>query len=151
MSRSLAFVLLLGILAGSARAQNTLVAANEADPPVSESELRCAALDLAGAFTNDGYKLRDGFWFGQVSAAKPQRIAVNLFGGNQYWFCAATKAGDWRITVYDSKGTPVEAQTHADEGRRAAGIGVLNSGQYFVEISSEESTPGDFCFMYLFK
>ena len=39
---------------------------------VSDDEVtaRKNALDLAGAFSNDGFKIRDGSWIGQIAAGK---------------------------------------------------------------------------------
>ncbi|HJT46152.1 MAG TPA: hypothetical protein VJ721_07765, partial [Chthoniobacterales bacterium] len=67
----------LAIAAGS-----PLFAAGETD---QEVEARKAALDLAGAFSNDGFKMRDGHWCGTVKPHDHALIAVNLYAGNQYW------------------------------------------------------------------
>ena len=50
----------------------------------SEVEARKTALDLAGAFTNDGFKIRDGHWCGTIKPHDHALIAVNLYAGNQY-------------------------------------------------------------------
>jgi len=52
----------------------------------SEVEARKTALDLAGAFTNDGFKMRDGHWCGTIKPHELALSAVNLNAGNQYWF-----------------------------------------------------------------
>ena len=49
---------------------------------------RSDVLDLAGAFQNDGFKIRDGNFFGQISKEHSQILAVNLYSGNAYWFTA---------------------------------------------------------------
>ena len=54
-----------------------------------EVEAHKQGLDLTGAFTNDGFKLRDGHWAGQIKPKDRAVIAVNLYSGNQYWFSAA--------------------------------------------------------------
>jgi hypothetical protein len=51
-----------------------------------EVEAHKAVLDLAGAFTNDGFKMRDGHWVGTIKPHEHALIAVNLYAGNQYWF-----------------------------------------------------------------
>jgi hypothetical protein len=60
-------------------------------PAVAESDVsvRSKALELAGAFSNDGYKIRDGYWPGEIEQNRPQFLEVNLFSGNEYWFSAA--------------------------------------------------------------
>ena len=55
---------------------------------------RAVALDVAGAFSNDGFKLRDGHWAGTLAPNESKLLAVNLYAGNQYWFSAgATETG----------------------------------------------------------
>lgn len=157
MKRLTAMLLVCAVAVGTARAQDAPAPASAATPapqgpPAAESERRSAALDLAGAFTNDGYKLRDGFWFAKVGPRKPQRIVVNLFSGNQYWFCAAgARDAGLKLAVYDSKGLPVEAEGYSDEGRVAAGINASTSGPHYVEITAGEGGESDFCLLYLFK
>jgi hypothetical protein len=51
-----------------------------------ETKAHKAALDLAGAFSNDGFKLRDGSWSGAIQSGSPKIIQVNLYAGNEYWF-----------------------------------------------------------------
>ncbi len=69
----------------------------------AEASARSAALELAGAFSNDGYKIRDGYYFGALEPGKSTLIEVNLFAGNEYWFCAAGNApvvsSTWSSTV----------------------------------------------------
>ena len=65
----------------------------QAAPTDDQVAARKTALDLAGAFSNDGFKIRDGHWCTELAPAKPQVIQVNLYAGNEYWFCAgATSA-----------------------------------------------------------
>ena len=63
-----------------------------AAPALAETDQEVAArqvaLELAGAFSNDGFKLRDGHWTGTLSPGESRVIAVNLYSGNEYWFCA---------------------------------------------------------------
>ena len=61
----------------------TAFAAPESDTEVAA---RKAALDLAGAFSNEGFKMRDGHWSGTIKPKDHALIAVNLYSGNQYWF-----------------------------------------------------------------
>ena len=57
----------------------------------AEVEARKTALDVAGAFSNEGFKIRDGHWCGMITPHNHALIAVNLFAGNQYWFSAGAK------------------------------------------------------------
>ena len=45
--------------------------------------------ELAGAWTNDGFKLRDGHIAGSLKVGESKLVRVNLFAGNHYWFTAA--------------------------------------------------------------
>lgn len=111
------------------------------------------ALELAGAFTNDGYKIRDGQWSGDLEVGRPRFIEVNLFAGNEYWFCAAatSPARKLAVTVFDGSGHPVEAQFHADGATAAAGFDPETSGKYIVKLDLLEGEKAPFCFLYTYK
>ena len=81
---------------GSAGAGGVRVAASvsaspspSSDKPQQDPAARRNALDLAGEFSNEGYKIRDGYWQRALAESGEQLIAVNLFSGNAYWFCVA--------------------------------------------------------------
>ncbi len=76
MISRLTFIALLIATAASVRAAD-----ND-----KEVEARKVALDLAGAFSNDGFKIRDGHWAGALKKGEQAVLAVNLYAGNQYWF-----------------------------------------------------------------
>jgi hypothetical protein len=115
--------------------------------------LRARLLDLAGALANEGFRVRDGFWSGRIEAGVPRRLAVNLFAGNQYWFCAAVDAPDARpvVALYDPRGEPVAAVNHDGPGLTAAGVTAGVTGRYVVEIKAPRGPVSDFCLLYLFK
>jgi hypothetical protein len=119
----------------------------------AEVEARKTALDLAGAFANDGFKTRDGHWCGTVKPHDHALVAVNLYAGNQYWFSAAAAEPSTRIAVsiYDETGKQVSAETLNDGEKAAAGFSPTNSGQYFVSVNSLEGREGSFCLIYSYK
>src|SRR5712692_7661891 len=86
-----------------------------------EVEARKAALDLAGAFSNDGFKIRDGHWSGMIKPKEHALIAVNLYAGNHYWFSvgATEKAKKLAVTVYDESGEQVVTESY-NAGEKAA-------------------------------
>ena len=43
-----------------------------------EVEAHKLVLDLTGAFSNEGFKLRDGHWAGKIKPAERALIAVNI-------------------------------------------------------------------------
>ncbi|MBA3273266.1 MAG: hypothetical protein H0T11_05265 [Chthoniobacterales bacterium] len=126
------------------------VRAQEAD---NEVEARRVALELAGAFSNDGFKIRDGHWAGEVKNDSPAVIAVNLYAGNQYWFSVGSNEKDakFSVTLNDETGQPVPADDYHGEATAAAGFSPTTSGQYFVSISPSDPAAGTFCLVYSYK
>jgi hypothetical protein len=119
-----------------------------------EVEAHRQVLDLTGAFTNDGFKLRDGHWAGQIKPAERALIAVNLYSGNQYWFSAAganAKAKKITVDVYDEGGKPMTTENYNDGERASAGFSPTTSGQYFVAVNLVEGEPSTVCLVYSYK
>jgi len=143
ISRNLLFAALLFTAAlGSAHAQTD-----------QEVDARKAALDVAGAFTNDGFKLRDGHWAGAVKTGDRALIAVNLYAGNQYWFSAganetAKKIG---VEIYDENGRQLAADNYDAGEKAAAGFSPANSGQYFISVNLLEGAASSLCLVYSYK
>ena len=118
-----------------------------------EVEAHKLVLDLTGAFTNDGFKLRDGHWTGTVKPRERALIAVNLYAGNQYWFSAAanSKAKKIAVDLYDETGKPLVTDSYNDGEKASAGFSPSSSGQYFVSVSLLEGEPTMFCLVYSYK
>jgi hypothetical protein len=144
MKRLLPIFLSLIVLAASSSARA------ETD---AEVEARKTALDLAGAFANDGFKTRDGHWCGTVKPHDHALVAVNLYAGNQYWFSAGASEPSAKIgvSVYDETGKQVPTETHNTGDKAAAGFSPENSGQYFVSVDLLEGQAGSFCLVYSYK
>ncbi len=119
----------------------------------SEVKARKTALDLAGAFTNDGFKMRDGHWCGTIKPHELALIAVNLYAGNQYWFSvgAIDPAKKIAINLYDEAGKQVVTENYNSGEKAAAGFSPTNSGQYFVSIDLVEGRESSFCLVYSYK
>jgi len=119
-----------------------------------EVEAHRQALDLTGAFSNEGFKLRDGHWAGQIKPAERAVIAVNLYAGNQYWFSVAAandKAKKLTIDIYDEGGKPMTSESYNEGERASAGFSPVTSGQYFVAVSLVEGDPSTICLVYSYK
>jgi hypothetical protein len=116
-------------------------------------QARAAALETAGAFSNDGFKIRDGHWITTISPDQPKLIQVNLFAGNHYWFTAAATEGAKQIHVslFDELGKPVPTEPYQNENRSAAGYAPKASGPYYVRVEETEGTPATFCLLYSYK
>ena len=119
----------------------------------TEVEARKVALDLAGAFANDGFKVRDGHWTGSVKKGDRALVAVNLYAGNEYWFsvAAASKGQKVAVNLYDENGQPVPTEDFVQDERAAAGYSPTISGQYFVSIAAPEADSGTVCLVYSYK
>jgi len=121
--------------------------------PLASAPLRVRLADLGTALSNEGFKMRDRIWSGRVEAGQPQRLAVNLFRGNHYWFCAAVEPTDGKakLTVFGPDGLAVESVDHQEPGLAAAGVTAETTGQYFLQIETAGGPASDFCLLYLFK
>jgi hypothetical protein len=119
----------------------------------AEVDARKAALDLAGAFTNDGFKIRDGHWCVALKPNEHTLIAVNLYAGNQYWFIAgATElAKKIAVSVYDEAGKQLTTENYDSGEKAAAGYSPTTSGQYYVAVDLLEGKEGSFCLVYSYK
>ena len=119
----------------------------------AEVNARKNALDVAGAFTNDGFKLRDGHWCGTSKAQDHALIAVNLYAGNQYWFAvgAADPAKKIAVNIYDETGRLLTTEHYEGGDRAAAGFSPNDSGQYFVSVDLVEGGSSSFCLIYSYK
>ena len=128
---------------------------NPAPTPVPETDVsaRSKALELAGAFSNDGYKIRDGYWPGEIEPNRPQFLEVNLFSGNEYWFSAAVNPPGRKIAVavFNEIGKPMDFQTYEDGQVAAAGFVPEVSGRYYVKLTLLEGEKAQFCLLYSYK
>lgn len=118
-----------------------------------EVAARKNALDVAGAFSNDGFKLRDGHWCGIIEPGKPLLVQVSLYAGNEYWFSlgATAEAKKVAVSVYDETGKPLPFDPWSQGGTAAAGFAPEASGPYYVKIEALEGTPATFCLLYSYK
>lgn len=125
------------------------------------TEARRMALEVAGAFQNEGFRIRDGEWSGSLNKGTPLFLSLTLFAGESYWFVAASTAqgATLRVTLYDSLGKALKTEQWKDDGhgtgpRCAAGIASDQSGRYFVSVELVESPtdlPAEFTLIYAYK
>ena len=118
-----------------------------------EVQAHKVVLDLAGAFSNEGFKMRDGHWIGALKQKENALVAVNLYAGNQYWFSvgAVDPAKKIDVAVYDEAGNRVTTETYSDGEKAAAGFTPASSGQYYVSVSLLEGGDSTYCFVYSYK
>lgn len=127
-----------------------------ADPPAKKNkmpDLRPRIYELAGALGNEGFKFRDGAWTGSLQGGKAQKLAVNLFAGNEYWFCGATSApGETpSVVLTDAAGNPVETVKFEKDGIAAVGVTAAATGRYTLQLKGPSSGTREFCLLYLYK
>lgn len=119
-----------------------------------ETDARIVALDVAGAFSNDGYKIRDGIWTGEMTSKdKARLVMVSLYAGNQYFFSLGVnqEATKMDLAVYDETGKKVSGEIFQDGAKTAVGFNPSISGSYFVSVRLAEGGPASFCLLYSYK
>jgi len=119
----------------------------------AEVQARRDALDVAAAFSNDGFKVRDGHWCGVVKPHDHALVAVNLYAGNQYWFSvgATEPAKKIAVSVYDETGKKVTTESYDNGEKAAAGFAPPSSGEYLVSVDLLEGEQSSFCLVYSYK
>ncbi len=137
----------LMIVAGLALGRSALA---ETDQEVAARQV---AMELAGAFSNDGFKLRDGHWTGTLARGESKVIAVNLYTGNDYWFSvgATDKAKKVSVEIFDETGAALEGEKFNSGTKAASGMSVDKSGEYFIRVRLDESEAAGVCFVYSYK
>src|ERR1700730_12314458 len=138
----------LSILVASALLVTSIAAESD-----KEVEARKAALDLAGAFSNEGFKMRDGHWSGTIKPKEHALIAVNLYAGNQYWFSvgATEPAKKISVNLYDETGKLDQTEPYNEGEKAAAGFSPTSSGQYYVLVDLVEGDESSVCLVYSYK
>jgi len=136
----------------SVAAMSVITSAALADTD-NEVEARKVALGLAGAFSNDGFKIRDGYWTGSVKAGERAVVAVNLYAGNQYWFSVGSsdEASKLAVRLHDEAGRPLPTDNYEEEEKAAAGFSPDVSGQYFVSVAPTSGDASTYCLVYSYK
>jgi hypothetical protein len=118
-----------------------------------EVKARETALSLAGAFSNDGFRIRDGHLSGLLQPNETRCVAVNLYAGNQYWFSlgGTEKLKKASVRIYDEAGNRLKTESFDRPEQSAAGFSPQSSGQYFVALNLLEGEAGSVCLVYSYK
>lgn len=136
-----------------ALAASVVLASSAIGDTDAEVNARRVALDLAGAFSNDGFKIRDGHWAGEVKPGDRAVVAVNLYAGNQYWFSVGKgeKPSKFSVRLHDETGQVLTTDNFEEEDKSAVGFSPEVSGQYFVSVAPTEGEPSTYCLVYSYK
>ena len=123
------------------------------DDSDAETNARISALDVAGAFSNEGFKIRDGHWAGPLKPKeKAQLMTVNLYAGNQYYFVLGTeKDAHIVLAVYDETGKKVSTDTWSDGNKFATSVAPAASGPHYISVRLADGEPATFCLLYTYK
>ena len=123
------------------------------EAPDSMIAARRRALEIAGAFSNGGFKLRDGVLMGELQPDKPVIVEVNVFKGNEYWFTAATQTTGSRpeISIHDHSGAPLPSSHFEDENAAATGIVAAKNGPLYLRIALAAGPATPFAAVYSYK
>jgi len=120
---------------------------NHPTAQVVEPTAHSLALETAGAFTADNFRIRESEWRFTLEKGIPVFLKMTLFAGNHYRFVTASPTAGAKIciTFYDGKGHPIKAEPLQDTGVHAgtevaAGIAPELSGQYFVGVELLENS-----------
>jgi hypothetical protein len=145
------FLGLAGLCAAASTGAST--GADGAGATDDEVAARKAALGVAGAFSNAGFKIRDGNFSGAIHLKESLFVQVNLYAGNQYWFSAGAtdKAKKIAVAVFDEAGKALASEPYEESARAAAGFAPETSGPYYVRIQEIEGEPANFCLIYSYK
>ena len=124
-----------------------------------ESEAWRRSLELAAAFSNDGFRIRDGHWIARFESGSGSKVLeTNLYAGNAYWFCAATRNPESAVTlsIHDASGAVLISESTLDEGRSAMAFTPEISGPYYLRITltpkpGQAPSADSFCVVYTYK
>lgn len=127
--------------------------ASAVDDSDAETNARINALDVAGAFSNDGFKIRDGHWAGPLKAKdKAELMTVNLYAGNQYFFAVGTQNdAHLVVSVYDETGKKVSTEMWSDGNKFATSVAPAASGPHYISVKLADGDPATFCLLYCYK
>jgi len=119
----------------------------------NSASARAKALELAGAFTNEGFKIRDGFHAAKIARNEVQIVEVNLFAGNEYWLCAGAdeRGRKLAVAIYDEGGNRLEVEPFEAARMAAAGIIPAYSGRYYVAVELTDGDPAEYVLLYAYK
>jgi len=140
--------ILLGILIGAAWFHPS-AHAEDSDAALAA---RVAALELAAAFQNDGFKIRDGSWQEVVEMGGARSIAVHLYAGNAYWFFLGAPDGVTPVLeLLNAEGEPVEGMPYEGGGVVALGMVADFSGRYWVRVRLPDGVTAPLTLIYSYK
>ena len=125
------------------------------------TEAHRLALETAGGFARDGFRIRDAEWAFVLAKGMTTFLKVTLFAGNHYRFvvATATPGAKIRLSIYDASGHILKSEQWQDSvdhsgGGSAAGIAPELSGPYFVGVElvdSPSNQPLEFSLVSVYK
>lgn len=124
-----------------------------AEEAAARADARRRAFEIANAFANDGFILRDGFFAGQLQPGRPALLRVQLLSANIYRFSAATSLSESQITlrVLDQTGREVGLDHFSQPGKAAVAAAPAATGMHFIQVRLTSGPSCDFALLYSYK
>jgi hypothetical protein len=105
------------------------------------------AIALAAGDSAKGFRVRAEYWKGEMTAGQTKTVKAQLFKGNEYWFWGGVdvdKDAKVTITLSDTKGKVLQAQTVSGDDAGGARILPPRTGTYIVGITVTTAQTGSF-------
>ncbi len=101
------------------------------------------AVDGIQPFVKQGFTIREEYWSGELGATTQNVITIQLFKGNEYWFCASTEATNTVISVhvYDDDGNIAESEYWRKAHAAGAHIVPRRTAFYYVITDMQNAPP----------
>jgi hypothetical protein len=107
-------------------------------PPVTPEQLQQRVMEAGRLLAEQGYRLRDDSWHGELTPEIRVRIPVFLFQGNDYRFIIATDGPlrELLISVVNQDGEPQPHRTEfgGPPSTRAVSFAPQTSGLHYVQL-----------------
>lgn len=145
---------LLAAMVAGACAGSAPLSAQEAPAPAPSEAARRAAYDLAGAFANDGFRIRDGHLAGELEPGRAVVMEASVAEGAACWFVAAAAEPARRIAIslHGEDGRVLPGVLYYEAGPVvAAGWNATRSGQILVRLELIEGGKAPFCLINCIK
>lgn len=125
----------------------------QAPPTDDVLQSRANVIELAHAFTDEGFIVRDGFWRTELKPGEEQICGLQLFANVDYWIClGAGVNAEVDMALFSSGALPVPVHERIQEPSRAAiRVRPKRSGTFYLKLRSVRGEGGRVCVTYCYK
>jgi hypothetical protein len=124
------------------------------DVPDEAHEARVNAIEMAHAFTDESFIVRDGFWRTRLAPNEEVVCALQLFAGVDYWIClgSGTPEAQLQMGLFTSAPRPVAVLERVQEPSRAAiKVRPRTSGLFYLKVRNNHGQAARVCVTYCYK